>query len=115
MIRRRHQPKTSGQNAAITESPQAAFARHRRTQLGREVLRYNDHVPEFPSPTFLDRFVDFPFDIAARFADLNIEANPFCVMKTLHSGFHDSYPKNRDNVRSRRSTHAPIAPEYSHA
>ena len=74
MIRRSHKPKTSVPNGAITESPQAAFARHRRTQLGREVLRYNDHVPEFPSPTFLDRFVDFPFDIAARFADLNIAA-----------------------------------------
>ncbi len=74
MIRRRHRSKTSVQNAAITESPQAAFARHRRTALGREVLRYNDHVPEFPSSTFLDRFVDFPFDVAARFADLNIEA-----------------------------------------
>ena len=37
-------------------------------------MRYNDHVPEFPSSTFLDRFVDFPFEIAARFADLNREA-----------------------------------------
>ena len=85
MICRRHKSKTSVQNAAITESPQAAFARHRRTALGREVLRYNDHVPEFPSSTFLDRFVDFPFDVAARFAELNARRNPFFVMKTLHS------------------------------
>jgi hypothetical protein len=39
-------------------------------------MRYDEHLPEFPSSTFLERFVDFPFDIAARFAALNDEAKP---------------------------------------
>ena len=73
--RRSRNPKTSGSDAVTTESPQAAFARHRRTELAREVLRYNDHVPEHPSSTFVERFVDFPFDIARKFADLNREAS----------------------------------------
>jgi hypothetical protein len=37
-------------------------------------MRYDESVPEFPSSTFLERFVDFPFDIADRYATLNDEA-----------------------------------------
>ena len=74
MIRRRGKPK-SREDAVVTEGPQAAFARHRRTELGREVLRYNDHIPEHPSSRFVERFVDFPFDVAERYAELNREAS----------------------------------------
>ena len=38
-------------------------------------MRYNEHVPEIPSFTFLERFVDFPFDMAESFAELNREAS----------------------------------------
>jgi hypothetical protein len=79
MIRRRRKTQSSAQNAVVAESPQAAFARYRRTELGREVMRYNDHVPEIPSSKFLARFVDFPFDIAAKFAALNSEGE--CVLR----------------------------------
>lgn len=119
MIPRRRKAKPPAQDTAVAESPQAAFARRRRTELGREVLRYNDHIPEHPSSRFVERFADFPFDVAARFAALNDEASSVlraedvASMRAWNAGLRDALSQpaslerhvmnTRDALRSTRA------------